>query len=187
MTAGKTDDEHIIRMVLNGNVNLFRIIVERYQKRIFNIGMSFYRNIDDANDFVQEVFIKVYDSLDSFRGLSRFYHWMIRVAYNTAISSAKAVKQTGGLIDELAEDGGKSPESSHLSSEIKKSIELAMRDLPDDYRVCIELYFFHGMPFSEISDITGMPLNTIKSNVFRAKKILRNALRGSIAEDYREM
>jgi RNA polymerase sigma-70 factor, ECF subfamily len=187
MNIERVDDEKIIKMVLKGNVDLFRVIVERYQKKIYIIGMRFYKNTDDAYDFVQDVFIKVFDNLESFKGLSKFYYWLIKIAYNTGINSIKKSGIKGSLMEDVIVDEENSPERVHLRKEVRESIRKAIEELPEKYRVCVELYFYYGLLFSEIEEMTGIPVNTIKSNMSRAKHILRNALQGTVAEDYNEM
>jgi RNA polymerase sigma-70 factor (ECF subfamily) len=68
-----------------------------------------------------------------------------------------------------------------------EAISRALASLPEKYRICVDFFFFLGLSYGEIGDITGFPVNTIKSHVFRAKQMLRDALRGSAAEEYHEM
>ncbi len=180
-------DEQIIRRVLEGEIHLFKDIVERYQNRIFTIGMRFHRNRDDAYDFVQEVFIRVYNNLSSFRGESKFYSWLVKIAYNHGINSIKSAKPNESLTEEYINAEELTPETAHLRGEVKAALSRAINELPERYRICLDLYFFFGLSYPEITDVTGFPVNTIKSNVFRAKQMLRDALRGTVAEEYDEM
>ena len=83
--------------VLAGNSRSFAVLAEKYRKRIFSLGYGFFRNPDDAEDFLQDVLVKVYVSLASFRGESRFSTWLMRVAYNTAINSKKRKREYTSL------------------------------------------------------------------------------------------
>ena len=181
------NDEHIVKRVLQGDADLFRVIIERYQKNIFIIGMRFYKNEEDALDFVQDVFLKVYDKLNTFKGISKFYFWLTRVAYNHGINTTKGRILDSSLIETCINSNNFCPEKNHLNDEIRKALMKALEKLPGRYRLCLDLYFFQGLPYIEIEKITNIPINTIKSNVLRAKRILRDALRGSIAEEYYEM
>jgi RNA polymerase sigma-70 factor, ECF subfamily len=180
-------DERIAGRVLEGTIDLFSEIIHRYENRVFAIGMKFFKNRDDAADFTQEVFIKVYNSLGSFRGESRFYSWLIRVAYNHGINAARTTRPSDSLAEEYIEGRELSPEQAHLRGEICTALREAVRQLPGEYRVCMDFYFFFGLSYREIGEITGFPVNTIKSHVFRAKRILRDELRGTIAEAYDEV
>ena len=177
-------DEAIVHLVLEGEIELFRNIVDRYQGQIFRIGMYFFRNSEDASDFLQEVFIQAYTKLGTYRQLSPFKFWLLKIAYNLGISKARTYRSNVSLPDDIA--CGKLPEDLLEISETQILINKAINELPEKYRICIEMYFYEGFKYVEISQITGFSLNTIKSNVFRAKQLLRDSLK-TIAEDYHEM
>ncbi len=185
MDNHSVSDEEIVRRVLEGEVDHFSEIVQRYEKKIFHIGLMFFGNSDDARDFAQEVFVKVYEGLSSFKGKSKFYFWITRVAYNHGLNTAKSGKVPESLIEHAWK--GDSPDQRYERTEIYRALKTAVDALPEHYRVCVDLYFFYGMSYAEISGITGYPVNTIKSNVFRAKQVLRDLLKGTIAEKYHEM
>jgi RNA polymerase sigma-70 factor (ECF subfamily) len=179
-------DEQIVKQVLTGGIESFKIIVERYQKKIFGIGMRFFKNRDDSYDFVQEVFIRAYESLKSYAGRAPFRFWLTKIAYNHGINRVGA-KRTEPEVPEEIPNGDTTPETGHLRDEIRELLLEAINELPDRYRICVDLYFFMGLTYNEISEITGYPVNTIKSNVLRAKTMLRDELKGTIAEDYHEL
>ena len=180
-------DEQIIKHILRGHNESFRIIVERYQKQVFNIGLRFLKNEHDSYDFVQEVFIKAFQKLNTFKGLSPFRFWLLKIAYNAGINNIKAFKNDGSIEGVIVPSLEKDPEKKHLEEEVRMILMDAIDKLPERYRICLDFYFFYGFSYSEISGMTGYPVNTIKSNVFRAKKELRSALSGTIAEDYHEL
>ncbi|MDR3247646.1 MAG: sigma-70 family RNA polymerase sigma factor [Treponema sp.] len=84
--ADDVEDRYIVSRVVAGEKELFRYLVTRHQKVVYGMGWSFFRNSEDASDFVQEVFLKVYRSLSHFEGRSRFSTWLYKIAYNTAIN-----------------------------------------------------------------------------------------------------
>ena len=180
-------DEYIVRSVLNGNSADFEIIVNRYKDRIFSIGYRFFYNRDDAEDFVQDLFVRVFDRLDSFRFDSPFRYWLVRIAYNYGINQKKSRAVELDVADYEMPDNKASYENKPIRDEIVDLLNNSLKDLPDNYRICIDLYFYWQMPYEQIKNITGIPVNTIKSNVFRAKSILRDSLRGTVAEEYYEM
>lgn len=185
-TSIEVSDEEVVRQVLSGNIEDFRILVERYQKRIFLLGRSFLRNTEDAMDFVQEVFLKAYTSLSSFRGVRggpRFYSWLMKIAYNHGINSVKRAKTWVSLSDEYEPESSVALENDHLKEEVRLTLNQALKSLPERYGVCLDLYFFYGLSYAEIEDVTGYPVNTIKSHVFRAKGLLKKALTGTVAEE----
>jgi len=186
MLRDKATDEEIVDSVLDGNAENFKDIVSRYQSYIFSIGMRMFRNEDDSLDFVQDVFIKVFNELKSYKKKAPFRSWIIRIAYNYGINLLKAKKADIELFEDSV-SAEPTPENRYARDETVGILRRAIDDLPDQYRICLDMYFFMGFKYIDIEKITGFPVNTIKSHVLRAKQILRDRLRGSIAEDYYEM
>jgi RNA polymerase sigma-70 factor (ECF subfamily) len=182
------NDEEVLKEVLGGNRERYGSLVRRYQSRVIALGLRFFRNRDDALDFAQEVFVRAYERLASFRGESRFVTWLMKVAYYHGISAGRTRRESGGFPkDYEPEAKGRTPEDSAMSIAAEEALAGAVRDLPDRYRLCVELYFYFGMSYEDIVWTTDIPLGTVKSHVFRAKKALRRALRGTAAEDYHGM
>jgi len=181
-------DEYIIGQVQKGDFELYSLIVERYEDKIFSIGMRFFYDRDESADFTQDVFLKAFDKIDKFREIGLFKYWLVKLAYNYAINMKKSRHNDGTDFncEEIRSDY-ELPEKSHIFSEIKQVLVEEINRLPERYRVCIDFYFFLGLKYNEISEITGYPVNTIKSDVLRAKNILRQKLKGTIAEEYYEM
>ena len=179
-------DEQIVKQVLLGRIDSFTLIIKRYQKKIFSIGIRFYKNKEDSYDFTQEVFIKAFEGLGSYGGRAPFRFWLTKIAYNHAINKLKAKHAEADIPEEIC-SRAITPEKTHIQREIRQMLRDAVGQLPEQYRICVDLFFFLGLTYSEISEITEYPVNTIKSNVLRAKKILRDELKGTIAEDYHEL
>ena len=164
----------LVEKILFGEKELFSFLIKRYQQKVHAMGLSFFHNAEDAADFTQDVFLRCYRGLASFKGRSKFSTWLYRIAYNTAVNSIKRRKEYNSLSEEpIMEEG---PEQHLLQHAAAQAVRLAVKELPEKYRVCIDLYFFYDCSIKEIEVITGIPENTIKSHVFRAKKILRGKL-----------
>ena len=183
MTAGEIffqrDDEDrlIASQIVCGQKDLFRLLVKRHERAVYGMGVSFFRNAEDASDFTQEVFLKTYSSLSSFEGRSRFSTWLYKIAYNMAINSINRKKDYHSLVeDEIASDND-TPERKMLKNLAREAVLEAIRELPERFRICVDLFFFYDRSYQDIETITGYPVNTIKSHVFRAKKILRDKLK----------
>ena len=139
--------------------------------------MGFFKNEVDTDDFVQEVFIKVYTKLSTFKGDSLFSTWLMLIAYNTAVNSVNRRKEYASLSDDYeVEDLDLTPEQSELKKATMIAVREAIKELPEKYRVCLDMYFFYDMTYNEISEVVEFPVNTIKSHIFRAKKILKDKL-----------
>lgn len=171
------DDYVLCKLVVAGSTDAFRILVEKYQSKVYNLGLSFLKNQDDAEDFVQDVMVKAYTNLPKFLGKSKFSTWLMSIAYNTAINSSNKRHEYTSLAENFdCASIIKTPEQQYLEQNILNAVKDAVKLLPDKYRICIDLYFFYEMPYADIEEITCLPINTIKSYVFRAKKLLKERL-----------
>lgn len=170
-------DSELIKSTLEGDTKSFAKLMTLYKKRIFILGMSFFKNETDAEDFVQDVFIKVYTKLNTFKGNSLFSTWLTRIAYNLACNSVNRLDEYVPISEEsLIKDPSDSPEEIQIKKITCEAIREAIKELPVEYAVCLDLFFFYDVSHAEISRITGFPINTIKSHIFRAKKVLRDKL-----------
>lgn len=174
------NDRFLVRQALHGNAEAFSLLVASNKKRVEAVGHKFFNDITDIEDFVQDVFIKAYKNLSSFKGKSLFSTWITSIAFTTAINMKKSFK-TFESFDEQVDfipSQYDSPENEQIKQLTKEAINEAVRDLPENYAVCIKMFFYLDMNQDDISEMTGIPLNTVKSNIFRAKKILSQKLGG---------
>jgi RNA polymerase sigma-70 factor (ECF subfamily) len=172
------DDNLIVKKVISGQRELCRFLVDRHQREVNALGISFLRNREDAADFTQEVFLKAFRNLRQFEGTARFSTWLYRIAYNTALNNVNRRKEYLSLAENYdAESALLTPEEESVKSVVRQAVRQAVQELPEKYRSCIDLFFFYDRSYEEIETITAYPVNTIKSYVFRAKKILREKLK----------
>jgi len=180
----KEKDLRILKQVLKGNKQAFGELVLKYQNRVLSLGISFLKNEDDALDFCQDVMLKAYQALSTFKMKSSFYTWLMSIAYNMAINSKrKKARFTLSIEDYDFASPQLTPEERFIRQALRRSIEEAVNDLPEKYKVCIELYFFYDVSYQEIELITALPQGTIKSYVFRAKKLLKAELEKDDVKD----
>jgi len=173
------NDQLIVSQIVSGQKDLFRLLVRQHEKAVYGMGLSFFRNPDDASDFTQDVFLKAFRSLSRFEGRSRFSTWLYKIAYNTAINEVNRRKEYHSLAEEDADklvNSTETPERNALRNAAREAINKAIDELPERFRICIDLFFFYDRSYQEIEGITGIPVNTIKSHVFRAKILLREKL-----------
>ena len=178
-SEGSPLDHLIVSQVVSGQKDLFRLLVRQHEKAVYGMGLSFFRNKEDASDFTQEVFLKAYRSLSHFEGRSRFSTWLYKIAYNTALNEVNRRKEYISLAEEDENklvNSNDTPERITLRNAVKKAVRAAIAELPERFRICIDLFYFYDRSYQEIEAITGIPVNTIKSHVFRSKIILRERL-----------
>jgi len=171
-------DDVLVNEAAAGKAGSFAKLMTLYKRRVEAVGNSFFRNRTDTEDFVQDVFLKAYANLSSFRGDSLFSTWLTRIAYTTAINTKTRKKEYEPISDEaLLPSPGDSPEETEMRRITIEAVHEAVQELPARYAECLDLYFFYDTAYEEIAVITGLPVNTIKSHIFRAKKILREKLK----------
>lgn len=177
LSKDEISDKTLISLIKKGNTNAFALLVSKYQLRVKSLGKSFFRNETDAEDFVQDVFLKVYTSLDSFRGDAQFSTWLMRIAYNTAINSVKRAKEYLPLNDGFEiEDSSLNPEERQLKKLTVQAVRETLKEIPEKFAVCLDLYFFYDFSYTDISEMLDLPINTVKSHIFRAKKLMKAKL-----------
>lgn len=177
-SAIQKKENKLIKDCLKGNKESFAKLISPYKKRVEALGMSFFHNYSDVEDFTQEVFIKAYTKLSTFRGDSKFSTWLTRIAYTTAINSKQSQKNFESFADEsILPSDNQTPEELEIRRITCEAVKEAVTELPEKFKICLDLYFFYDFSYDEIMIITDFPVNTIKSHVFRAKQILREKLK----------
>lgn len=177
------DDNSLVLQILDGNSDAYRLIVDRHQRRIFYLGMKFFRKYEDAEDFAQEVFIRAFEKLHTFKGNVPFIAWLYRLAYNLAVNryylDKRRVIEVESIqqLDESVADSDVIPDNVILEKELHERVRSIIGELPNIYNILIKMHYFDGLTYKEISPILEMPVNTIKSYVMRAKRILNNKLK----------
>ncbi len=153
----------------------FDEIVELYKDRIFRMLYVKVGNMEDALDLTQDVFLKVYKALPKFRQESSIYTWIYRIALNTANSF---LKKNGRFNTSSFEEVGDSVRVNVAhEEELKTILRGKIEELPEHYRDVIILHYFEGFDYSEIAEILGINIGTVKSRLFRARQILSEKMR----------
>jgi RNA polymerase sigma-70 factor, ECF subfamily len=175
-------DNDLVEKVLEGDIGAFRIIVDRNKGKIFYLGLKFFHNNEDAEDFAQDVFLKAFKKLYSFRGEVPFGAWLYRLAFNLAVNKYHFDKlrltDPGEPPDQepVLYEKYSGPEKETMYEELRNKINNALARLPEVYAIVIRMHFYDRLTYSDISEITDIPVNTVKSHILRAKKMIRNAL-----------
>jgi RNA polymerase sigma-70 factor (ECF subfamily) len=171
----KPDDTRLIERCIKGDRKAFETLLIQYEKPVFNAAYRMLNNKEDASDVTQTVFLKVYESLDSFDPSRRFFSWVYRIALNESINVLGKQKRLEPLQHEPADDG-KSPEQEVASAELSAEIQAALMTVNTDYRTVVILKHFLGCSYMEISEVLEIPEKTVKSRLYSARQMLRDTL-----------
>lgn len=170
----------------------FREVVGRYKAKIYNYIYRMTGSSEDAEDLTQEVFIRMYTSIDAFRGQSSLNTWLFRIAGNLCIDRFRRAKNRTPAysLDEPIHDdlaGHEIPDRTYEphrlleSGEMAEQIQQALARLPEKLRAPLLLHDLEGMPYEEIAQVVGCPLGTVKSRLFNARMQLRRQLSGYVS------
>lgn len=176
--------EHIA-LARQGDKNAFRVLVEAYQDRLFGLVLSFVRQREQAEDLIQEIFVKAYFALESFEGQSAFYTWLYRIATNHSMDYLRKHRPDQVSLDKPIDDAGEitvantieGPSSDHPDAQL--DVPTAAKSLLDgldpDQRVILTLRELEGYSYEELAEILDCPVNTVKSRLNRAREALKTA------------
>jgi len=173
MTATPTDDTALTIAAKSGDLDAFEVLVRAHTPVVFAHALRFFGDRGAAEDVTQEVWIKVYRALASFDERSRFSTWLYRVTRNTCLDSLRAGKHRPVPVDVLDD-----PLEGDFADEValRASLEHAMLALAPDDRDALSAVALFGLTYGEAAKELGVPAGTVKSRVFRARRVLAHAL-----------
>ncbi|MDP8256166.1 MAG: sigma-70 family RNA polymerase sigma factor [Candidatus Alcyoniella australis] len=190
-------DVELIKRVKTGDKSAFNTLVVKYQGRVYSLTLRMVSNHHLAEELTQEIFLKVYQKIGSFRGEAMFSTWLYQVSANHTRNKLKYLKrrayfrtqsldqpletQDGEMPRQVADDTF-DPEKMAGSAEIRGIVQSKIADLPEDYRLVILLRDIQGLSYEEIAKVTGAVEGTIKSRLHRARNMLKESLRTVLSE-----
>lgn len=168
----------LILAAKQGNRKAFSDLMDAYSKKIYYAAYSFMKNVEDAADISQDVFLKVYTNLDSFDEERSFFPWIYRITKNLCLNKLKKCDNKNSSMPEydFIESNYTAPEEHLLRNEEIDSLQNAINSLPENFREIILLKHFEECTYSEISEILEIPIGTVMSRLFGARKKLREIL-----------
>ncbi|MEC8192391.1 MAG: sigma-70 family RNA polymerase sigma factor [Myxococcota bacterium] len=181
-------DAAMVAAVLDGDPEAYRVLVERYERRIYHVVYGMVRSPEDAHDLAQDAFIKAFQNLHRFRLESKFYTWLCRIAMNVTIDHLRKQKHrrhsefddsrsggSGGQVVRL-HSAPDDPAANVAQSRMFKTIMDAVDTLPDDQKQVLVLRELEEMPYKEIAEILGIPEGTVMSRLYYARRRLQELL-----------
>jgi len=169
-----SDDNEIIIDVLNGNINSFRLIIDKYQRKMYNLAFQIVNDKDSAKDITQDVFIKIYGNLKKFKTNKKFFSWIYRITLNESLNLKKKNSHLQS-IDELTSDYS-NPTEEYEKNETSIHVSNALNRLDEKYRSLLILKHYNDLSYEEISEILLLPISKVKSRLYIAREKLRLSL-----------
>jgi RNA polymerase sigma-70 factor (ECF subfamily) len=190
-TSADLDDAELVVASQGGNQDAFAQLVQRHQRRVFNLVFRMLQQYEEANEVTQETFLAAWQGLSSFRGDSRFSTWLYRIAYNCCLKQLEQRKKDKALHAAIQAE----QILDHTDKEERTITALEIHDyqnlvreqlsmLPAKYRIVLVLRHLQEMTYEEMAEILTMPIGTIKTHLFRARNLLKERL-GAFEQEWK--
>jgi len=171
-------DEQLIGQVRQGSQDAYRLLVERHKAFLFTLIRTKVHSRETAEDLAQEVFLKLYRSLDGFRGEAKLTTWLYRIALNTVKDYERSRKRrpTEAILDTVRGWFGsrrEEPEARALENEERELILRILKELPEKYRDILYLHYCKELSYQELSRALGLPVKTVETRLYRGKALLK--------------
>jgi RNA polymerase sigma-70 factor (ECF subfamily) len=192
------DDLTLVRRCKEGDQRAFKLLVERYQRKVYGAAYGIVKDREEALDIAQDAFVKVHKYLDHFKGDSSFYTWLYRITVNLAIDRLRS-RGKGESVeydetvrheeDAGAEGGvrssrlGTNPQKSALRRELAEKIEEALTQIPEKHREILLLREVEGMSYEDLAKVLKIPKGTVMSRLFHARAKMQRILEGYLSGD----
>src|SRR6266568_2076455 len=183
-----SEESILVEAARGGDISAFESLVRRYDRNVFRIAQHITQNREDAEDVVQDAFLKAYQNLGQFQGQSKFYTWLVRIAVNEAlmrlrrrrpermVSIDEDVKTEDDSIPREIADWSPNPEQLYNQGELKEILQKTIQGLPESFRTVFILRDVEGLSTEETADALGLSVPAVKSRLLRARLQLRERL-----------
>ena len=187
------DDRALVRAAQKGDERAFRMLVERYQRRVVQLALGMTKDPDEAMDIAQETFLRAHVALPGFRGRSAFSTWLYRIAANLSLDGRRRRQREEALRNardsEVEQAMGPlsaalaGPQKQALRRELLDKLEEALESLPPIHRAILLLREVDGLSYEELANVLEIPKGTVMSRLFNARLRFQHKLRAYLAVD----
>ena len=183
--SNKEIDLVLVKRAKSGDYQAFDLLVLKYQSRLMSTAFKFVKDVQIAEDIVQDSFIKAFNALESFREDSSFYTWIYRITVNTSKNFLVSKKRKSELLNsDLSEEASYeiepvetySPEDLLQATQLKKVITETIDQLGEDTRTALTLRELDGLSYEQIADVVNCPVGTVRSRIFRGREVIDEAI-----------
>jgi RNA polymerase sigma-70 factor (ECF subfamily) len=174
MSATPPDDNTLAFAAQGGDLDAFETLVRAHTPAVYAHAMRFFGDSAVADDVAQEVWMKVYRALETFDGRARFSTWLYRIVRNTCLDEVRRGKRRPVLVESITPP----PTTDGFADEtvLSASLECALQQLPQEDRDALSAVSVFGLSYAEAAAVFGVPVGTVKSRVFRARRLLARTL-----------
>ncbi len=182
------DEQRLVERAQKGNTAAFEAIVNQHAQQVYNLALRLVQNPQEAEDIAQESFVRAWRALPTFRADAQFGTWLYRIVTNLCYNRLPRLKQELRAVaadeQDALRDTAVSVENTLLNEEMRMELHQAIKNLSDSHRLLITLRHLQGMSYDEIAQVTEMPLGSVKTGIFRARRQLRYLLTHAEVENH---
>lgn len=168
-------DATLVQACLQGDLNAFERLVDRYQKPVYNVALKMLRNAEDAEDVTQSIFLRAFEVLDRYNPQHSFFSWIYRMTINESINQLKR-RRRHIPVDTRLSDPAAITDGQADADSLTEQIETALMRLKPESRALVVLRYFHSCSYAELAYIMNIPEKTVKSRLFTARHQLKDIL-----------
>ena len=182
-------DQEIIEAIRGGHVRGFGVLVDRHKDRAMTLALRIVGEREDAEEVVQDAFLRAYRNLEQFRGESRFSTWFYRILYNACMSRVTRRPKHGETVDsgdetiDMIGSDDPSVQQTLENEEEQAVLQEEMTRLPETFRTALTLFYVQELSYDEMASILQMPLGTVKTNLSRGRVLLRKRVLERLKEE----
>jgi RNA polymerase sigma-70 factor (ECF subfamily) len=174
----KVQDDALVRRARAGDREAFGLLAARHQDAVYRVVRGIVGDPSEAEDVAQEVFLKAFGALGRFRGDSGFFTWLYRIAVNEALRAARRRRHPASLDEGLPVEAPPVPQPDEDGPSLAL-LERLLRKLPEEFRAIVVLRDIEGLPYREVAETLEIPMGTVMSRLFRARRELRDLWKAS--------
>ena len=176
------NDQHYINQIIEGNTNVFSVLVNQYKDLVFTLAYKMLKNKEEAEEVSQDTFIKIFNSLNKFKGESKFSTWIYKITYNTCLDKLKKIKKENSVvyIEDFKEHQVNAIQNiieSIDEKERNQKIQECLQLLPSEEAFLLTLYYFDDQSIEEIAKVIDCNTNNVKIKLYRTRKKLASILK----------
>lgn len=181
-------DAKLVELVLNGDQDVFSVLVERYKDAVQNLAYRMLNNVTEAEDVTQETFVRAYTQLVTYKPAHKFSTWLLSIASHLSIDQLRRRRFLALPLDDVPflewiVDAGTSPEQSALQGEQQDEIQRYLQRLPSKYRAVIVLRYWHDFSYEEIAGALNLTPALVKARLHRARELLARYMQQNVAHE----
>lgn len=179
------DDQILINQIIEGDMHAFSVLVDRYKDLVYTVTIRMLKHKEEAEEVAQDTFVKMYKSLNRFKGDSKFSTWLYRIAYNSCLDRIKKNRKhlKDVEINDITAHEVKTIDNALENMQQKEQAEAILQcieQLPSQDSMMLTLYYYEDLSLKELSEIMGISANSVKVKMFRCRKKLAGILKSHL-------